>query len=70
MQIESTTFGGATIGVERPDEAEGRKLVKRLMTDTTLKEILLRSKMREETILHLVRQEARQAWQCLAGQLG
>jgi hypothetical protein len=70
MQIESKTFSGATIGVERPDEAEGRQLVKRLMTDTTLKEILLVSKRREETILHLVRQDTKQAWQFLSGRLG
>ena len=70
MKIESMTFGGATIGAERPDEAEGRKLVERLMTDTTLKEIVLLSKMRDETILHLIRQDHGHAWQLLSGQLG
>ena len=69
MQIEFTTFCGATSRVERSDEAEGRQMVKRLMTDSSLKEILLVSKKGAQTILHLIRQDTKHDWQPLRGQL-
>jgi hypothetical protein len=70
MQIVCTTFGGATNLVGRHDGADERKLVNQLMADSSLKEILLVSRMDQDAILHLIRQDTKHEWQPLRGKIG